>query len=59
MTITLPPTQTDTSCRGAVEPRAALVSERARQSLPATITDPSAIIRVSVLLVSSARKKAA
>ncbi|CAN5903955.1 hypothetical protein BH23ACT2_BH23ACT2_28330 [soil metagenome] len=43
----------------AVEPRGALVGERARQSLPAKITDPDAITKVSVLVATSTRKLAA
>ncbi len=43
----------------SVEPRGALVGERARQSLPPKITDPDAITKVSVLVATSTLRKAA
>lgn len=42
----------------AVEPRAALQGERARQSLPAKITSPNAVAKVSVLVATSTLRKA-
>lgn len=39
-----------------VEPRTALLGERARQSLPAKVADPAALRNVAVLVVAAPKK---